>query len=585
MACKPRGRVLHLPLAPLMFAALLRCRQLPFVWPRAPYLRAGSSPVARFGVATSAKPKAPVEEAIDPTAYRENRIKQLKEAGVEAYPHSWDVDATVSELIKKFSDLEDGERRDEVEFRVAGRVKSLRSSGAKLKFYDLVEGGERIQVMCSPQMHEGSDFKEAHANIHRGDVLGVRGVIGKSKRGELSLFPKEVKLLSPCLHMLPKDYSGLKDQETRYRKRYLDLMINDDVRKTFLMRSSITTFIRQFLQDRGFLEVETPMMNAIPGGASAKPFITRHNELNMDLYMRVAPELYLKMLVIGGLDRVFEIGRNFRNEGIDLTHNPEFTSCEFYMAYADYEQLMTMTEELISSMVRELTGSYVLAYHPHGPEKESVEIDFMPPWPRVSLVEEIEKQAGVKLPRNFEDESARKVLDDLASSLHIDCPAPRTTPRLLDKLCGHFIEDRIVNPTFITEHPQVMSPLAKWHRSKVGLTERFELFVMGKELCNAYTELNDPERQLACFQDQAEAKDAGDEEAQSVDLGFVTALEHGLPPTGGWGCGIDRLVMFLADKNNIKEVILFPAMKPLPNSQAENTLRFQGYEGYARVQV
>jgi len=270
----------------------------------------------------------------------------------------------------------------------------------------------------------------------------VRGVIGKSKRGELSLFPKEVKLLSPCLHMLPKDYSGLKDQETRYRKRYLDLMINDDVRKTFLMRSSITTFIRQFLQDRGFLEVETPMMNAIPGGASAKPFITRHNELNMDLYMRVAPELYLKMLVIGGLDRVFEIGRNFRNEGIDLTHNPEFTSCEFYMAYADYEQLMTMTEELISSMVRELTGSYVLAYHPHGPEKESVEIDFMPPWPRVSLVEEIEKQAGVKLPRNFEDESARKVLDDLASSLHIDCPAPRTTPRLLDKLCGHFIEDR-----------------------------------------------------------------------------------------------------------------------------------------------
>ncbi|CAJ1335833.1 unnamed protein product [Effrenium voratum] len=490
-------------------------------------------------------------------------MKQLRQDGVEAYPHAWEVDMKVADLIAQYSDLADGERSNEEDVRIAGRVKSVRSSGSKLVFYDLVEGGDRIQVMCSPKMYEGSDFKEVYATIHRGDIIGVRGIVGKSKRGELSVFPREVKLLSPCLHMLPKDYSGLKDQETRYRKRYLDLMINDDVRKTFMLRSHITNFIRRYLQDRGFLEVETPMMTAIAGGASAKPFITRHNELDMDLYMRVAPELYLKMLVIGGLDRVFEIGRNFRNEGIDLTHNPEFTSCEFYMAFADYQELMNMTEELVSNMVLQLTGDYTIQYHPQGPEKAAVEIDFKPPWPRISMVDEIERLTGKELPRNFEEESARQALDDLLESLGLDCPPPRTAPRLLDKLCGHFIEDRIVNPAFVINHPQVMSPLAKWHRSKPGLSERFELFVMGKELCNAYTELNDPVRQLECFQAQAKAKSEGDEEAQSVDQGFITALEHGLPPTGGWGCGIDRLVMLLADKNNIKEVILFPAMKPL----------------------
>lgn len=569
-----RSRIPCLAAFWLMLAALLHCRfpLFTFRWPGPkPQWRvsvhqkcAGRNARSAAHIALAKAARQTEEAAIDPTAYRENRIKQLKETGVEAYPHMWEVNTSLAKLIADYSDLEDGARVDEVEVRIAGRVKSLRSSGAKLKFYDLSEGEDRIQVMCSPQMHEGEDFKEVHANIHRGDIIGVRGVIGKSKRGELSVFPREVKLLSPCLHMLPKDYSGLKDQETRYRKRYLDLMINEDVRKTFRLRSAVTNYIRRYLQEKGFLEVETPMMNAIAGGASAKPFITRHNELDMDLCMRIAPELYLKQLVIGGLDRVFEIGRNFRNEGIDLTHNPEFTTCEFYMAYADYDQMMNLTEELISGMVLELTGGYVIEYHPNGPEKDAVSIDFTPPWPRISMVEEIEKHTGKSLPRNFEDESVREVLDDLVKSLRLDCPAPRTAPRLLDKLCGHFIEDHIVSPTFIIEHPQVMSPLAKWHRSKEGLTERFEMFVMGKELCNAYTELNDPERQLACFQDQAVAKSQGDEEAQNVDQGFVIALEHGLPPTGGCGCGIDRLVMLLADKNNIKEVILFPAMKPQP---------------------
>eukprot|EP01023_Acetabularia_acetabulum_P054369 TRINITY_DN6130_c0_g1_i6.p2 TRINITY_DN6130_c0_g1~~TRINITY_DN6130_c0_g1_i6.p2 ORF type:complete len:327 (+),score=72.44 TRINITY_DN6130_c0_g1_i6:348-1328(+) len=304
------------------------------------------------------------------------------------------------------------------------------------------------------------------------------------------------------------------------------------------------------------------MMNMIPGGATAKPFITHHNELDMQLLLRVAPKLYLKMLVVGGLDRVYEIGRQFRNEGIDLTHNPEFTTCEFYMAYADYHDLMDITEKLISQMVYEIKGSYIIQYHLDGPENPPIEIDFTPPFKRISMVSGLEEVLKVQIPKDMESEETRQFLIELCKKNEVDCPPPQTTARLLDKLVGDFLEETCINPTFIMDHPQKMSPLAKWHRTLEGMTERFELFVAKREVCNAYTELNDPIKQRELFSNQAKDKAQGDDEAMFMDENFCVALEYGLPPTGGWGMGIDRMAMLLADANNIKEVLLFPAMKP-----------------------
>jgi len=301
----------------------------------------------------------------------------------------------------------------------------------------------------------------------------------------------------------------------------------------------------------------------ISGGASAKPFKTYHNELDMELFMRIAPELYLKMLVVGGFERVYEIGRQFRNEGIDLTHNPEFTTCEFYWAYADYHDLMQVTEELVSSMVKDILGTYKVSYQLNGPEADPIIIDFTPPFKRIPMIKGLEEALGIKFPENLESDETNTFLSRLADKYNIVCPNPRTTARLLDKLVGEFLEEKCINPTFIIDHPQIMSPLAKWHREDRNLTERFELFMCKKEICNAYTELNDPMVQRALFDGQAKAKAAGDAEAQLIDETFCTALEVGLPPTAGWGMGIDRITMFLTNQNNIKEVLLFPAMKPV----------------------
>ncbi|EGW31845.1 uncharacterized protein SPAPADRAFT_62457 [Spathaspora passalidarum NRRL Y-27907] len=530
------------------------------------------------------------DEDLTPNQYfeiRSRQINELREANnadptkFNPYPHKFQVTTKIPEFVEKYSHLQRGETLQDVSVSVSGRIMVKREAGSKLKFYSLKGDGVQVQIMAQAQDAESVEaFEKMHELLRRGDIIGVVGYPGKTAPakggdGELSVFAKTVQLLTPCLHMLPTEHFGFKDQEARYRKRYLDLIMNDSTRDRFKIRSKIISYIRKFFDERDFIEVETPILNVVAGGATAKPFVTHHNDLNMEMFMRIAPELFLKELVVGGMDRVYEIGRQFRNEGIDMTHNPEFTTCEFYQAYADVYDIMDMTELLFSEMVKEITGSYVIKYHPNGPEGEELTLNFSRPWKRINMIEELERIYNVKFPagETLHTEAAGDFMKKLLKDNNIECTPPLTNARMLDKLVGD-LEDSCINPTFIFGHPQMMSPLAKKDRNVPGLCERFEVFVATKEICNAYTELNDPFDQRARFEEQARQKAQGDDEAQMVDETFCNALEYGLPPTGGWGCGIDRIAMFLTNSNTIREVLLFPTLKP-------DALVLKGEEAFA----
>ena len=384
------------------------------------------------------------------------QVKKLKEdKEYFPYPHKFQVTHSVQEILDTFSEkCKENGKFEEENIAVAGRIYSMRKAGKNLVFIDLISDAQKIQVLINRQQY--NDDKDLDANLHnikRGDVIGVNGVVGRSKTGELSVLTTRVKLLSPCLHVLPKPDKKhtevLTDQETRYRQRYLDLMVNQKARSIFITRSKVIAILRQELANRNFLEVETPILNMVAGGATARPFRTHHNDLNLDMSLRVAPELFLKNCVVGGLNRVFEIGKNFRNEGIDMTHNPEFTSCELYWAYADYKDLMTMTEEILCKMVMEIKGSYKFTIKDDN--NEDVEIDFTPPFKRVSVIEELEKKLKKEIPRNFESEEARKFFDDLCNELNVPCSSPRTTARLIDKLIAEYLEVDCISPTFLME--------------------------------------------------------------------------------------------------------------------------------------
>ncbi|WOG87887.1 hypothetical protein DCAR_0207119 [Daucus carota subsp. sativus] len=487
--------------------------------------------------------------------YFDNRIKALEaltKAGISPYPPNPQAVMPLPEYVEKYSYLNSGQRLENVTVSVAWRVMNKRPSSSKLFFYDLHDDGAKVQVMADARISELSEdeFAKFHGGVKRGDIVQVVGYPGISKRGELSLFPKSLTVLSHCLHMLPRqkpatsfdtesvkkndawvpgrgrnpDTYVLKDQETRCRLRCLDLMVNMEVRHIFQTRAKVISYVRRFLENLNFLEVETPMMPMIAGGAAARPFETYHHDLHMRLFMRIAR--------------------------IDLTHNPKFTTCECYIAHEDYTYLMDMNK------------CYKIGYHANGFENEAIEIDFTPPFRRVDMIEDLEKMAGLNIPKDLASDEANKYLAEACAKFDIKCAPPLTTARLLDKLVGHSLEETCVNPAFIIDHPEIMSPLAKSHRSKPGKTERFELFINKRELCNAYTELNDPVAQRRRFADQLKDRQSGDDEAMALDETFCTALEYALPPTAGWGMGIDRLAMLLTDSQNIKDVILFPAMRP-----------------------
>lgn len=471
-------------------------------------------------------------------------LESIKRRGNNPYPPRFTISATPAELQDSYGSLDDDTWSGE-SHSTAGRVKLKRDLG-QIAFIDIEHDGTTVQLYF--QADELDDF-DTIDDYDLGDFIGVKGEMMKTKTGEVSVDVRDHKILSKALRPLPDKYHGVKDKELRYRKRYLDLMMNDEPRRTLKQRAQLMQFIRSYLEEREFVAVDTPMLHSIYGGAAAKPFKTYHNDLDEELYLRVSPELYLKRLLVGGLPRVYEVNKSFRNESIDSTHNPEYTMLEVYQAYADYEDMMTVMEELYAGAAKALHGTTTVTY-------DGDELDFEPPWPRVTMLESIADHTGLDAGSMSEDE-LREYCDEHEYGLDGKQCWGNYVQLIFEEAC----EEHYTQPTFITDHPQSTIPLCKQTEYDDRLIERFEPFCAGMEIANAYTELNDPVKQRELLVDQAEQRAEGDEEAHPLDEAFLDAMEHGMPPAGGLGIGIDRMAMLLLDKQSIKDVIAFPAMK------------------------
>jgi lysyl-tRNA synthetase class 2 len=486
--------------------------------------------------------------ASDLLGHRREKLRMLHDRGIEPFGGRYPVTHWAGPVTERLGAAGDEDLRTAGPVRLAGRVVALRHHG-KTCFAHLMDYTGRIQLYARGDQL-GDDYP-VFVGLDLGDFVGVTGELFRTRTGELTVAVKEFAFLTKSLRPLPEKWHGLKDVETRYRQRYVDLIVNPATRRVFLLRARIIKAIRDFLDARGFIEVETPMMQAIPGGAAARPFVTHHNALDMDLYLRVAPELYLKRLVVGGFDRVYEINRSFRNEGVSSQHNPEFTMLEFYQAYAEYEDLMELTEALLLDLARMLTGSFTLPYRDHA-------LDLTPPWPRVPFFEGLSRVLGASVtpdtpPGRFQA---------LAHARGIAVDPARPPVVAWKDVFEALVEPTLVQPTFVIDFPTELSPLSKRKRSDPRLVDRFELFVARHEIANAYTELNDPVEQRERFLEQAVLRERGDDEAHWFDADFIRALEYGMPPTAGEGIGIDRLVMLFANQPSIRDVILFPHLRP-----------------------
>ena len=491
--------------------------------------------------------KKPEMDLGEQTRVRREKLAELQAAGEDPFQLTrFDWDAT-SRQIKENFDAMEGKP-----VKVAGRLMSKRGMG-KVSFCDLQDKDGRIQLYARQDEMDEAVYKK-FKKFDIGDIVGVDGEVFRTQRGEMSVRAKKITLLSKSLLPLPEKFHGLQDKELRYRQRYVDLMVNPDVKNNFLVRSKFIKHVRDFMDGRGYIEVETPVLNTISGGATARPFITHHNTLDIDMYMRIATELPLKRLIVGGMDRVYEIGRIFRNEGMDPKHNPEFTTIELYQAYADFNDMMDLFEDLLSSAAQKLLGTYQVQW-------QGEDIDLTPGWPRMPMHEAVKQYCGIDFMTIGSDEEAVAA----AKSIGVELPetADKTWGNALYECFDQKVEERLIQPTFITMHPVDVSPLAKRSPKDPRLTERFELFICHSEMGNAFSELNDPIDQRQRFQKQVEMRAKGDDEAGMMDEDFLTALEYGMPPTGGLGIGIDRCVMLLTGADTIRDVILFPTMKPL----------------------